>query len=118
VVNLAAFLTGLLLCVAAAAVGPVIWVNPVITYLAGINSVAFLYYGLDKAAAIRSWPRLSECLLHVAALCGGSPGAYFGQHIFNHKMQKRRFQIVFWTTVTVQVAGVVIFTTWTLVVDA
>ena len=40
--------------------------------------------------------RVKETSLHLLELLGGWPGALAGQHFFQHKTRKVRFQVVFW----------------------
>lgn len=64
------------------------------------STITFFYYGHDKAAAIQNRWRTQETTLHLFALVGGWPGALAAQRLFHHKSKKQSFQIVFWTTVT------------------
>lgn len=68
----------------------------VIAYFAIINLVAFFIYGLDKAKAGHTGARrISEKILLIIALIGGSLGALLGMKIFRHKTKKTSFQAVF-----------------------
>ena len=95
---------------AAAAVGLSLalwWLGlaPVVAWLAGINAVALLLYGYDKRQAVVGRTRIPELVLHMAALCGGSPGALLGQGLFRHKTRKLRFQAIFAGIVLLQAAA-------------
>jgi uncharacterized membrane protein YsdA (DUF1294 family) len=70
------------------------------------SAVAFILYGVDKAASQKSSRRVSENTLHLWALLGGWPGALAGQRVFRHKTRKLSFQIVFWGTVVLNCAAV------------
>ena len=70
---------------------------PVVYLVASV--VAFLLYGLDKAAARGGRRRTSERALHVLGIIGGWPGALIAQAVFRHKSQKPQFQAIFRTTV-------------------
>lgn len=72
--------------------------------------ITFVTYGWDKSAARRGAWRTPEATLHLLALCGGWPGALAGQRVFRHKTRKLSFQIVFWSTVLLNV-GVLIWLT-------
>lgn len=72
-------------------------------YLAVINVVAFLVYGIDKHRAKAGAWRISEKTLWVLAAIGGSVGALLGMEVFRHKTKKRSFQIVLAVIVFVQV---------------
>jgi len=66
---------------------------------AGMSSVAFIMYGLDKWAAKREAQRTPENTLQFCAFLGGWPGALLAQQVFRHKSSKRSFQITFWIMV-------------------
>ncbi|HUZ74450.1 MAG TPA: DUF1294 domain-containing protein [Stellaceae bacterium] len=95
------------LSVVALLVFPVLWwfvklgKFPVLLFwvFAGMSSLAFLLYGLDKWAAKREAQRTRESTLQFCALLGGWPGALLAQQVFRHKSSKRSFQIAFWSSV-------------------
>lgn len=64
-------------------------------YLVG-SSLAFVAYGIDKAAAIGGVRRIPEACLHLLGLIGGWPGALVAQRVFRHKSGKVSFQVAFW----------------------
>ncbi len=66
----------------------------VVVYLALINLLAFFYFGLDKLKAQLSHRRVSEKLLWILTLIGGSIGALAGMNFFRHKTKKTSFQAV------------------------
>ncbi len=68
--------------------------------------VAFVLYGLDKAAAQRGARRVPEKTLHLWGLFGGWPGALLAQQLFRHKTRKVSFQVVFWLTVVLNCAAI------------
>ena len=61
-------------------------------YLATINIVAFLMYGIDKWKAKRSKWRVSETALLVLAVIGGSIGAWLGMKTWHHKTLHKKFK--------------------------
>ena len=65
--------------------------------------VAFLAYALDKSAAQKNRWRTKESTLHLFALVGGWPGAFYAQNILRHKSSKVEFKSVFWGTVAINV---------------
>ena len=73
--------------------------------LAGINIVAFIYYGFDKYRAVRGGWRVPEALLLCFAAAGGAAGSLLGQIVFNHKTARSRFRRIFWIIVMLQVAA-------------
>lgn len=54
-------------------------------YLAAANLIAFALMGLDKRRARRGGRRIAERTLFLAALLGGSAGAWLGMYGFRHK---------------------------------
>lgn len=62
-------------------------------YLAVINAVTFLLYGIDKLKAKKNAWRIKESTLLFAALIGGSVGALAGIYIFRHKTKHLKFKI-------------------------
>ena len=72
-----------------------------------LSTVAFVTYGLDKAAAARGRWRTPEITLHLIAVLGGWPGALLGQRVFRHKTRKQPFRAVFWGTVIVNCLALV-----------
>ena len=95
------------LSVVATLVFPVLWwymkigMFPAILFwaFAGMSSVTFILYGLDKSAAKREVQRTPESRLQFCALLGGWPGALLAQQLFRHKSSKLSFQLIFWFTV-------------------
>ena len=70
---------------------------------------AFLLYARDKSAAQRKEWRTPEGTLHIVALVGGWPGALLAQKLLRHKSSKRSFQIVFWATVVLNCAALLVY---------
>jgi uncharacterized membrane protein YsdA (DUF1294 family)/cold shock CspA family protein len=71
--------------------------------------IAFATYYIDKNAAAKGEWRKSEYTLHMMALLCGWPGAYAAQRITRHKTVKESFQRVFVTTVALNIAGFVVY---------
>lgn len=71
-----------------------------------MSVAAIVLYGIDKSAARNNRWRTQESTLHVAALIGAWPGALIAQDLFRHKSRKTPFQVVFWTTVVLNCAGI------------
>ena len=86
---------------------PTIW-----THLVAINLIGFLFYAYDKLAAMGSWGRIPEAVLHILVFLGATPMAIVAQQFFWHKTTKRSFQVVFWSIALVQIiiVYVVIYT--------
>ena len=79
------------------------------TFLLGIYGVASLIsfgaYAKDKAAARDNTWRVPEAHLHLVDVLGGWPGGLVAQDLLRHKTSKTSFQVVFWMTVVVNIAG-------------
>ncbi len=60
-------------------------------YLAAINFLTWVVYGLDKGRAKAGKWRISERTLLLLALAGGSVGALAGMLMFRHKIRKAKF---------------------------
>jgi len=65
-----------------------------IIYLAVINLLAFLVYGIDKRKARKGQFRIPEKYLLLVASLGGATGAFMGMRLFRHKTKKSKFAIV------------------------
>jgi uncharacterized membrane protein YsdA (DUF1294 family)/cold shock CspA family protein len=74
---------------------------------AGLSSIAFLAYALDKSAAVAGRWRIAEQTLHILSICGGWPGALLSQQLLRHKTSKQSFIAVFWLTVVVNISAFV-----------
>ena len=74
----------------------------------GMSLITFVVYAMDKAAAQAHRWRTAESTLHLLALACGWPGALLAQQWLRHKSAKREFRAVFWATVVLNVAGLVV----------
>ena len=63
-----------------------------ISYIIIINLMMILLYGIDKYKAIHHHWRVSEKILLIGALFGGSLGAILAMYGFNHKTRKNIFK--------------------------
>jgi uncharacterized membrane protein YsdA (DUF1294 family) len=83
----------------------------VLIYLAVINMVTFILYGIDKWKAKRSKWRIEESTLLWWAVAGGSIGALLGMKAWHHKTQHRKFTWGLPAILIAQLvlAGVIIF---------
>lgn len=64
-----------------------------IWYLAVINFITWIAYGLDKGRAKSGKWRIPERTLLLLALIGGSLGALAGMILFRHKTRKPKFLV-------------------------
>ena len=63
----------------------------ILIYIAVINVIAFVLFGIDKWKAKHGSWRITEATLLDAAILGGSIGAYLGMKVFHHKTQHKKF---------------------------
>ena len=61
-------------------------------YLAAINVITFLIYGIDKWKAKKQKWRISESTLLILAVIGGSVGAWIGMKTWHHKSLHKKFK--------------------------
>ena len=78
--------------------------NPIISYLIAVNITGFFVFSFDKLAALKSFQRAPELLLHLIELFGATPAMLLAQQLFWHKSTKRSYQISFWLIVVLQIA--------------
>ena len=78
--------------------------SPVLAYyLLTINMACFTAMGMDKYKATRQKWRISEKMLFILALAGGSLGGVLGIYAFRHKTRHRKFTLGFPAIMVVQV---------------
>jgi uncharacterized membrane protein YsdA (DUF1294 family) len=92
------------------AVVAVLWRPPlwIAAAYAGMSVLTFVVYAVEKSAAQANRWRTAESTLHLLALACGWPGALLAQQWLRHKSAKRAFRAVFWATVVLNVAGLVV----------
>lgn len=88
------------------------WV--VLPGLALLNIATFFVYWKDKLAAEEETQRIREDVLHALALAGGWPAAWVAQQVLRHKTIKRRFQVLFWLTVLLNLVALAVWVLWPL----
>ena len=64
----------------------------ILLYLAAMNILAFLLYGIDKWKSRHAKWRITEACLLTVSLLGGSLGAFLGMKIWHHKTLHPRFR--------------------------
>lgn len=65
----------------------------IITYITGVNIIAFLIMGIDKQKAKKESYRIPERTLWGLAILGGAFGVWAGMRSFHHKTKHRSFVI-------------------------
>ena len=73
-------------------------------YLAAINVITFLIYGIDKWKAKKQKWRISESTLLILAVIGGSMGAWIGMKTWHHKSLHKKFKYGIPFILTLQLA--------------
>ena len=63
-----------------------------VAYVAIINTLAFIVYGIDKLKAKKGKWRIPESTLLLLAIIGGSIGAWFGIKVLHHKTLHKTFK--------------------------
>ena len=66
----------------------------ILIFLAVINIITFMLYGIDKAKAKKKKWRIPEAALLTTAFFGGSVGALLGMCLFRHKTKHIKFKIL------------------------
>lgn len=61
-------------------------------YLAAVNVLAFMLYGVDKFKARQGRWSISEATLLLTAVLGGALGAWVGMLLWHHKTLHPRFR--------------------------
>lgn len=64
----------------------------ILIYLAAVNLVTFVMYGIDKYKAKKSKWRIPEATLLLMAAIGGSIGAWAGMQVWHHKTLHKKFK--------------------------
>lgn len=64
-----------------------------LVYLALINIITFIIYGIDKRKAMKRKYRYSEAFLIWLAVLGGSIGAILAVYTFRHKTKHKKFTV-------------------------
>ena len=64
-----------------------------LTFLAILNIISMIFFGLDKLKSVRGGWRIPELRLLLIALLGPF-GAYAGMLLFRHKTRKAKFLLV------------------------
>lgn len=70
-----------------------------------LNLLTFGFYAWDKNAARQRQWRTPEQHLHLLALAGGWPAAWWAQQWLRHKSRKATFRTMYWVTVLLHCAA-------------
>ena len=64
----------------------------IVYILIALNIVTFFVYGIDKWKAKQGSWRISETILLMLAVIGGSIGALLGMQVWHHKTKHKKFK--------------------------
>ena len=78
--------------------------NIILGYLLAINIATFFLYGIDKYKAKKGRWRISEAILLLMAVIGGSIGAWAGMRLWHHKTMHKKFKYGIPIIIILQVA--------------
>ena len=78
--------------------------NIILGYLLAINIASFFLYGIDKYKAKKGRWRISEAILLLMAVIGGSIGAWAGIRLWHHKTMHKKFKYGIPIIIIIQVA--------------
>ena len=76
-------------------------------YLAVINVITFIVYGIDKLKAKKGKWRIPEATLLLLAIVGGSIGALCGIKIWHHKTMHKKFKYGIPLIIAIQIAAII-----------
>ena len=79
-------------------------INIILGYLLAVNITSFLLYGIDKYKAKKGRWRISEAILLLMAVIGGSIGAWAGMRLWHHKTMHKKFKYGIPVIIILQVA--------------
>ena len=76
-------------------------------YLAVINVITFIVYGIDKLKAKKGKWRIPEATLLLLAIVGGSIGAWCGIKVWHHKTMHKKFKYGIPLIIAIQTAAII-----------
>lgn len=76
--------------------------------MGGLNALTYLAYLHDKNAAEKGQWRISESKLHLLAVLGGWPAAWWAQQWLRHKSSKQAFREIYWATIALHCLGLAV----------
>lgn len=94
------------LLVALAVTNELSWL--VVGWYAVLGIMTYMICTKDKAAAHDGAQRIPELILHALSAVGGWAGALVAQSYLHHKLQKPQFRMVYYLTVAINLAGLLV----------
>ena len=76
-------------------------------YLAIVNVITFIVYGIDKLKAKKAKWRIPESTLLLLAIVGGSIGAWCGVKIWHHKTLHKKFRYGIPLIIAIQITAII-----------
>ena len=76
-------------------------------YLAIVNVITFIVYGIDKLKAKKAKWRIPESTLLLLAIVGGSIGAWCGVKVWHHKTQHKKFKYGIPLIIAIQTVAII-----------
>ena len=76
-------------------------------YLAVINVITLIVYGIDKLKAKKGKWRITEATLLLLAIVGGSIGAWCGIKAWHHKTRHKKFKYGIPLIIAIQTAAII-----------
>ena len=76
-------------------------------YLAVINVITFIVYGIDKLKAKKGKWRITEATLLLLAIVGGIIGALCGIKAWHHKTRHKKFKYGIPLIIAIQTAAII-----------
>ena len=76
-------------------------------YLAVINVITFIVYGIDKLKAKKGKWRIPETTLLILSIVGGSIGAWCGIKVLHHKTMHKKFKYGIPLIIAIQIAAII-----------
>ncbi len=71
-------------------------------WLGCINTACFIAFAVDKRRAIERGWRIQERDLLLLCFVGGTAGAYWARHLYQHKTRKQPFSMLLHLTAAIQ----------------
>ena len=90
----------------------------ILYYLAAINVITFIVYGIDKLKAKKGKWRIPESTLLLLAIVGGSIGAWCSVKVWHHKTMHKKFKYGIPLIMAIQIGLSIYFITKAGVVPA
>lgn len=81
----------------------------IMSYILGVNMIAFIIFGLDKRKAKKQAYRIPERTFWGLAIMGGAVGIWAGMKSFRHKTKHGAFTVGIPILIIIQLISVTLF---------